>query len=298
MKILMTGASGFMGKAWLDGHARDHDVITIGRTPTNHAHVSDHIVCDLSQPGALASLVGAGRLPEKADAIIHLAVSRLHRTFPETASDLFEVNVAGSAALLDYGQKAKIDRFVLGSSGSVYDGCDDGALVETRPLTPRRFFPVSKLAGELLASEYRNYFKVATLRYFTPYGPGQTGRLIPDLIQRVAEGRAITIPEIGGGISLTTLFLDDCVRIANLALEEGWNETVNAASPEIVTIEQLGEKIGQVIGKAPIFERKGGAPAYQLTPDLNRLGQLLDMASLTSLLQGLSLTVQGNAPNS
>jgi UDP-glucose 4-epimerase len=292
MKVIVTGASGFIGTAWLTAHGSKHEVVTVGRTAPVDFAVSDHVTCDLSQPGALATLVAQGAMPEKADAVLHLAVSRLHRTFPQTAGDLFEVNVASTAALLDYGHKAQISQFVLGSSGSVYDGCTDGALVETRALTPKRFFPASKLTAELLALEYRNFFKVATLRYFTPYGPGQTNRLIPDLIGRVREGRALSLPEVGGGMALTTLFLDDCVKIANTALEDGWNETVNTASPEIVTIEELGQRIGAILGVEPKFERAGPSPTYQLTPDLQRLGELIDLAQLTSVDEGLSKTIR------
>jgi UDP-glucose 4-epimerase len=295
MKIIITGATGFMGKAWLRANGSQHEIISIGRSAPEGVDVTDHVTCDLSQPGALANLVAQGRLPEQADAVLHLAVSRLHRTFPATAGDLFEVNVAATAALLDYAQKAKVSQFVLGSSGSVYDGCDVGALTESRPLMPKRFFPASKLAAELLAIEYRSYFKIATLRYFTPYGPGQSDRLVPDLIARVREGRALTIPEIGGGISLTTLYLDDCVTIANTALNDGWNETVNAASPEVVTIAELGERIGRIVKRAPIFERKGQAPSYSLTPDLTRLGELLDLNALTGLDQGLTATIAASA---
>jgi nucleoside-diphosphate-sugar epimerase len=292
MKVLLTGASGFMGSAWLERFGADHEVISIGRLPPTHASVDGHVACNLAKPGELSTLATSGALPAQIDAVVHLAVSRLHRNFPETAGDLFEVNVASAAALLDYAHKAGANRFLMGSTGSVYDGCTDGALVEDRPLTPKRFFPASKLAAEILAIEYRSLFPIATLRFFTPYGPGQADRLLPDLIARVDEGRALTLPEHGNGMSMTTIYVDDCVMIANKALNEAWYQTVNVASQEVVTIAELGLKIGAIMGKELIFERKGPPPSYQLTPNLERLGQLIDLKQLTTVDAGLRKIIE------
>lgn len=292
MKILLTGASGFVGDAWLRRHGHKHEIISIGRAAPEGVKVDGHVTCNLAKAGELSGLVASGALPQSIDAIVHLAVSRLHRNFPVSAGDLFEVNVASAAALLDYGYKAKAGRFLLGSTGSVYDGCTDGQLTEDRALTPKRYFPASKLAAEILASEYRTLFPIATLRYFTPYGPYQTDRLIPDLVNRVATGRALTLPEQGEGMMLTTLYIDDCVDITNQAIEAAWNQTVNIASPEVVTIEKLGHRIGAIMGKEPLFERRGPPPSYQLTPDTTRLASLTDVSKMTTIDQGLTAIVK------
>jgi nucleoside-diphosphate-sugar epimerase len=295
MKILLTGASGFVGAAWLARFGGDHEVITIGRGKPDSPHVSNHVTCNLAKAGELSALVASGALPAQIDAVVHLAVSRLHRDFPTSAGDLFEVNVASAAALLDYARQASANRFLLGSTGSVYDGCSDGVLNEDRPLTPKRFFPASKLAAEILAIEYRKIFPISTLRFFTPYGPGQADRLLPDLISRVRDGRALTLPETGEGMSLTTIYVDDCVAIANQAMNEAWDQTVNIASREVVSIEQLGHKIGQIMGKSPSFERRGPSPSYQLTPDLTRLSGLVNLDKLTTIDVGLGKIIAAQA---
>lgn len=295
MKILLTGASGFMGQKWLELHGDKHEVYTIGRGNKQLLNTKAHIECDLSKSGDLARIREEGKLPERIDAIMHLAVSRLHRTFPDTALDLFEVNVASTAHLLDYARTASATQFILGSSGSVYNGVNAGELLESRDLTTQLYFPASKLAPELLANQYRNFFKIATIRFFTPYGPGQTQRLIPDLITRVREGRPVTLPATGGGITLSALYLDDCVMVVDKALNEGWNTTTNAASPEVMNIEEIANTIAKVMGREAIIERNDSAPGYALAPDLTHFATLVDINGLTNFEKGLAEIIKYDA---
>lgn len=295
MRILLTGASGFMGQRWLELHGTEHEVFTLGRGDNVLANTKAHIKCDLSKSGDIARAREAGNFPEKIDAVVHLAVSRLHRTFPQTALDLYEVNVASTAHLLDYAREAGAKQFVLGSSGSVYNGVAEGELKESRDLTPQLYFPASKLAPEILANQYREYFNIATIRFFTPYGPGQTQRLIPDLVSRVREGRAVTLPATGGGITLSALYLDDCVMVVNKALTQGWNTTTNAASPEIMNIEEIANTIAKVLGTKAIIERNSSAPGYALAPDLAHFGTLVDLSKLVNFEAGLSRIIAFDA---
>jgi UDP-glucose 4-epimerase len=283
MRVVMTGANGFIGRALTASLGRDVEVISLGRQPSaaNHASV------DLAAPGALAAAIAAGALPQAVDAVVHLAVSRLHRTFPATALDLFEVNVAATAHLLDYAHKAGAKHFVLGSTGSVYDGLTHTPLREADVASPRRYFPASKYAAEMLTREYDSAFSVAILRYFTPYGPGQDDRLIPGLIQRIKADQSVTLPQTGDGLAFAAIYLDDAVEIVRRALLEQWRGVFNAASPDVMTIRSAAEAIAEALGKTAQFERAASAPSYALIPDCSALQAKLGDWRFTPFAEGM-----------
>ena len=285
MHVLLTGATGFLGEAWLAALPAGTDVTVLGRTPPPHRTVN-FIECELGRPGAVAEARVAGRLPETIDAVVHLAVSRHHRHFPRSALDMFEVNVAVAAHLLDYARSARASRFLCGSTGSVYDSSFGGELREDAALAPQRYFPASKHASELLSAAYRDIFPVSVLRFFGPYGPGQADRLAPDLINRVSTGDAVTLPPT---------WVDDAIRVINQALTQSWNTTVNVAAPEVWTVAAAAEEIGRALGRRPVFDRQSGAPDYCFTPSLDRLGERMDTKEFVCFGEGIRRILAANA---
>lgn len=290
MRILLTGASGFIGNILIGALASDHEIVCVGRSlPSSAPDGTKLIPCDLSDGAALAGFAktNVGQL----DAIAHLAVSRLHRTFPQTASDMFQVNIAATAALLDIGVRSNISRFVLGSTGSVYDGIKEPLLREDATLAPRNFFPVSKFAAEELTRAYEHLFAVSILRFFTPYGPNQTDRLIPGLIERVRTQTPITLPDVGDGLAFSAIFGEDAAKVVCNALTDSWRGVYNIASPEALNLRHAAEIIGEVLGKEALFERSSSASSLSLLPDLLKLKGLMATDAFVPFRKGIEACV-------
>ncbi len=278
MRVLLTGATGFVGRALMPRlAAAGHEVVAVMRSTS-------------ALPGAMIWDLAAGQLapaglPARIDAVVHAAQSRNYRAFPGDAAEMFAVNTASTAALLAYAARAGASQFCLLSTGTVYEPFDRG-LAEDVALAPTTMLGASKLAAEVVAGPYASLFRLAVLRIFTPYGPGQAGRLIPNLIDRVRSGQAVQVSADGEGMRLAPIYVDDLCAIVARAVEEGWHSTFNVASPRATTIREVAEIIGRQLGLAPTFKVGNGA-AINLAPPIERLGELFDLRSLLPLGDGL-----------
>lgn len=202
--------------------------------------------------------------------------------------DAFRVNVASTALLADYACRAKARSFCLLSSGSVYEPYR-GRLHEGTAVAPSSLNGATKLAAEAVLAPYARSMSVTALRLFFPYGPGQTERLIPDLVARVRNGIPITVAG-RGGLTMTPVYVDDVARIVGCAVEQAWSGPVNVASPTPITLRRAVQDIGRFVDRRPKFQRIAGRAA-RVIPDISRLRALIDVQSLVSWEVGLSMTL-------
>jgi nucleoside-diphosphate-sugar epimerase len=227
--------------------------------------------------------------PTRIDAVVHAAQSRNFRAFPSDSREMYGVNVGGTCALLDYTMRVGIPRFCLLSSGTVYEPYG-GELREDAALAPTSFLGATKLASEILAHPYERHLTLSVLRLFIPYGPGQRNRLIPDIIERVRDGRPVQLSSDGDGLRLSPTYVEDIAEVIVAALTEGWSGVTNVASPQIVCLRDLAELIGEVVGRRPEFEIDD-RPCVAIVPALDRLKARYEMSSFTPLACGLRKAV-------
>lgn len=279
-RILITGASGFIGQRVCARLNEGAQLVAVTRR-------------EIAVPGCtslradLASPVSTDRWPERIDCLVHLAQSVRHREFPEGAADMTAINVTATAALIEYARRAGASSFVLASTGSVYTPRPQPA-AEDDPIAPAGFYAATKAAAEDLVRPYRDLMRVCVLRLFHPYGPGQEGRLIPSLVDRVREGRPISLAG-GDGLVLTPTYVDDIAGVIAAASEDRrFDGVFNVSAPEVLTLRAIGYAIGRVVGRVPHFERAAGAEPPRLVPDLDRLSRIHPVREFTTFEAGLS----------
>src|SRR5262249_513660 len=153
------------------------------------------------------------------------AQSRGWRMFPDADADVFAVNLSALHQAIRYAVQARAQRFLAASTGSVYSS--PGPHRETDPIdlhAARSFYVATKLAGEILLGPYTRLLPIVQLRLFLPYGAGQNPTmLLPQLVQRVAEDRPITLHGTHG-LTANPVAAEDvaetllrCLRLQNSA---------------------------------------------------------------------------------
>jgi UDP-glucose 4-epimerase len=282
MKVLLTGGSGFVGGHLAPALAEaGHEVLCAVRDPDSYDAPAgaSAVAVDLSRP-----------LPEDlppVDAVVHLAQANVR--FPDVAPEFFRVNTASTLELLDYARRVGAGRFLFASTASVY-GFGDRPFRETDPASAHDFYAATKIAAEQLVAQYEPFFVTGVARLVVPYGPGQTGRMIPRLIERVTTGEPVTLNE-GGHPRLNPIYIDDVVRIFLSWLELTDHALVNVAGDEAVGVRELAELIGDAVAQEPRFEDAAGGPGGDVIADTTRLKELLEPGELVELREGLRRTV-------
>ena len=271
-KILLTGASGLIGHEVIEALQGRWSIYAVSRRPYEHLSQNTRMIhCDLAKKCDFSSF------PKHMDAVVHLAQSEHFREFPEKAEDIFGVNTLATLRLLDYARQAGAKTFVYASSGGIYGYGDEG-FRENQPIVAQKdlgFYLGTKLCSEIITENYAPYMNIVILRFFFIYGPRQnTTMLIPRLIRNVREGNPIVL-QGSSGIRINPTHVSDAANAVVHSLGLMDSQKINVGGPEVLTLRQIGEIIGENVGKQPQFEIQEGVQPHNLIGDTHKMAQLL-----------------------
>lgn len=199
MKVLLTGADGFIGSHLAEELVRDgHDVRAIvvynsldswGWLDTVPREVSSQIQIipgDIRDPALMMSAV-AGR-----DAVLHLA-ALIAIPYSYVAPDLYvQTNIQGTLNLLNAARAAEVERFVHTSTSEVYGTARYVPMDEAHPLQGQSPYSASKIGADQMVNSFYTSFQLPTItiRPFNTFGPRQSARaVIPTVISQLAAGK-------------------------------------------------------------------------------------------------------------
>lgn len=282
MTVVVTGGTGFLGSALIELLAQRDEVVALHRPGAEPAAIDGvrWLLQDLAAP------LGAD-LPETVDAVIHLAQSRRYREFPEGVSDVFAVNAGVTVELLDYARRSGARTFTYASSGAVYASGPE-PVRETDVPQPGNFYAASKRAGELAAEQYRPLLNAHVLRFFFIYGPGQRNMFIPGVLARIADGQEVTLAG-ADGIRVNPVFVDDAASAVAATLELPESATLNVAGPDVVSLRDIAEIGGRLLGSGPRFATSNPQP--DLVASIDRMRDTVG-APTVGIEEGLRRTVE------
>lgn len=249
MKILVTGASGFVGGALVQQISSLHGIQVLTRKPI------DLLIPDVQQ--LVAANIFAADLPENIDVIIHLA-GRAHILNEQTTNPLSEfrkVNVDGTLQLARQALDKKVKRFIFMSSIGV-----NGSVTLQQPFTedalpqPHADYAFSKLEAEqelkkLFAGSDTELVIIRPPLVYAAHAPGNFARLL----KLVASNLPLPFAGTNNKRSFVALenlvdFIQTCIEHPNAA-----NQTFLVADQTSISTRELVQYLKQGMGKKAHF---------------------------------------------
>lgn len=291
MKVLVTGASGFIGNHLARSLTSEgHEVVAhAGRGAIERVALPIPVV-----KGDLTVATTIEAFPPRIDAVVHLAHAESPKEFPGRARQTYATNVGATFALLEYARTAGARRFIFASTGNVY-GHQPVPIGENVRLVPHDFHGVTKAAAETLVAYYARTFGTAILRLFAVYGPGQQrARLIPSLVEAVRMGRPVVV-DTNGGFQISPTHVEDVVEVIARTLDLDGSWCVNVAGREAFSIAAIARKIATILGKEPSFQIVERAPVPDLVPDITLMRELFPPLPRVGFDEGLKQLLSADA---
>ena len=226
MKILLTGAAGFIGMATAQRLlARGDSVVGLDNLNDYYAvslkharlkHITAHpqfrfVELDIADRSAMAKLFAS----ERFDRVVHLAAQAGVRYSIENPLAYIDSNMLGFANVLEGCRHNQVQHLVYASSSSVYGGNTKMPFAEQDSVDhPVSLYAATKKANELMAHTYSHLYKLPTtgLRFFTVYGPWGRPDMAPMLFTKaILEGRPIKVFN-HGKMQRDFTYIDDIVE--------------------------------------------------------------------------------------
>lgn len=306
MKILVTGAAGFVGSRLSQVLvARGDSVIGLDNFDPYYArqHKDRHLSGLLGSSGFSLSTLDLRDAPavrelierEKPDAIAHLAAMAAVRYSTQFPLLYGEVNVQGTLHLLDAARALEAKpRCVLASTGSVYGRDTPVPFVEEAaaalPLAP---YPASKRAMELFAHSFAHCYGLPTtiLRFFNVYGPQGRPDMMPwQWAQSIARGQKITLFE-GGRMKRDWTYIEDIVAGFVSALDTPFPfEIINLGCGRPIENAAFVQVLEALIGKQAITEEvlAPSSEPFETFADISKARRLLNYEPRVNVEEGLA----------
>lgn len=259
MKILITGADGFIGSHLTEALVRaGHDVKAfVLYNSFNSWGWLDH--CGADVKGRFEVFAGDIRDPNGVreavagcDIVLHLAALIAIPYSYHSPDTYVDTNIKGTLNVLQAARAAGVRRVVHTSTSEVYGTARFVPITESHPLQGQSPYSATKIAADQLAYSFHAAFglPVVIARPFNTYGPRQSARaVIPTIITQLAAGkRQIRL----GAVTPTRdfNFVRDTVRgfIAAASSDKGLGEVVNFGSNFEISVGDTAALIAEAMG--------------------------------------------------
>ncbi|MGH9112848.1 MAG: NAD-dependent epimerase/dehydratase family protein [Acidimicrobiales bacterium] len=287
MRVLVTGAAGFIGAALCRRLLADGaDVHGVSRTPRDSDHLR-WLPVDLADPGPARRVVD----DVGPDVVFHLASHVSGDRSLEAVGPTLRDNLLTTVNLLTAATESGRPLVVLAGSMEAWGPGDPDPV-------PNSPYAAAKAAATAYARMFGALYDlpVVSLRLAMVYGPGQldTTKLVPYVTTSLlrAEPPRLT----SGARGVDWVYIDDAVDafMAAATSAQAAGSTIDVGSGELVTIRALVEQIAALVGGdvQPIFGALGDRPLErQRVADVAAARELLGWAPTTPLGAGLARTV-------
>ena len=257
MRVLITGAAGFLGSHLCDRFLREgHSVVGLDNFITGHpenlAHLAGNAKFEFIQHNISSYTYIAGPL----DGVLHFASPASPIDYLKHPIATLKVGSLGTHNALGLAL-AKGARFFLASTSEVYGDPlvhpqPESYWGNVNPIGPRGVYDEAKRFAEAMTMAYHRAHNVDTriIRIFNTYGPRmrpRDGRVVSNFIVQALLGEPLTI--YGDGSQTRSFcYVDDEVDGIYRLFMNGDSEPTNIGNPDEYTVKQLAEIVVELTG--------------------------------------------------
>jgi dTDP-glucose 4,6-dehydratase len=303
MRVLITGAAGFLGSHLTDRFLADgHEVVGLDNfitgSPDNIAHLIGNTRFEFVQHNISTYTYVAGKL----DGVLHFASPASPIDYLEHPIATLKVGALGTHNALGLA-KAKNARFFLASTSEVYGDPlvhpqPESYWGNVNPIGPRGVYDEAKRFGEAMTMAYNRAHSVDTriVRIFNTYGPRmrpRDGRVVSNFIVQALAGEPITI--YGDGLQTRSFcYVEDEIEGIYRLFMRGDNEPTNIGNPNEFTVRQLAELVVALTGTKSeiVYKPLPQDDPKVRQPDISRARKMLGWEPKVELRDGVSRTIE------
>jgi dTDP-glucose 4,6-dehydratase len=302
MRILITGAAGFLGSHLADRFLREgHDVIGMDNLITGARENFAHLQGNRRFQFVLHDVSRFIQVDGPLDGVLHFASPASPIDYLELPIQTLKVGSLGTHNALGLA-KAKGARFFLASTSEVYGDPQVHPQPESywghvNPVGPRGVYDEAKRFAEAMTMAYHRYHGIDTriIRIFNTYGPrmrARDGRVVSNFVVQALRGEPLTIYGEGQQTRSFCYVSDEVDGIFRLFMSDH-TEPTNIGNPNEFTVMQLAQLVLKLTGSSSPVEKRPlpiDDPKVR-QPDITKARALLGWEPKVSLEEGLSHTI-------
>ncbi|UCD98201.1 MAG: SDR family oxidoreductase [Chloroflexota bacterium] len=309
MKVLVTGAAGFLGSNLCDLLiAEGHEVIGMDNFITGSADNLAHLSGKEKFSFIRHDVSNFIFVPGKIDAVMHFASPASPNPNSPYGYLNLPIQTLKAGALGTHNTlgvaRAQKARFILASTSEIYGDPLEHPQTEAYwghvdPIGPRSVYDEAKRFAEALTMAYHRFHGVDTriCRIFNTYGPRMhldDGRVVPNFLQQALQNQPLTV--YGDGSQTRSFcYVDDLIDGIYRLLLSDEHEPVNIGNPVETTILKFAETINTLTGNSAgivyMEEARGSGDPQRRRPDISRAREILGWEPKISLDEGVKKTI-------
>jgi dTDP-glucose 4,6-dehydratase len=297
VKLLVTGAAGFIGSTYVHQLHGEHDVTVLDKLTYagRRENLPDEVELVV---GSIEDRDLVLQLTDDVDAVVNFAAeTHVDRSIADQEA-FARTHVIGTGVLLDAVRQRSVPRFLQVSTDEVYGSIAEGSFTERSPLDPSSPYSATKAGGDLLVSAHAHTYGVEALicRGSNNYGPRQyPEKLIPLCVLNALHGDPL--PVYGDGRQVRNwLYVEDFCRAIHAVLLRGLpGEAYNVGGPDECENLDVVKRILDLTGRDQsliehVRDRPGHDRRYSLSSD--KLRSELGWEPQVRFAEGLERTVE------